>query len=77
LDTAWERIGYDKGIQGNLDPMVLMADHPYIAERVKDVLDRADGRPGHIFNLGHGINKTTPVGSVKAMVAAVRKYSTR
>jgi len=77
LDEAWRRIGYDRGIQGNLDPLVLMAPRDYIAERVKDVLDRAGGRPGHIFNLGHGVNRHTPVENVIAMVEAVKRYSSR
>jgi uroporphyrinogen decarboxylase len=77
LDEAWGRIGHDVGIQGNLDPMVLMAPRDYIAERVKDVLHRAGGRPGHIFNLGHGINKHTPVENVIAMVEAVKRFSHR
>lgn len=77
LDDAWKRIGYDRGIQGNIDPMTLFASREVIQERVKDVLDRAENRPGHIFNLGHGIHKDTPVENVVAMVEAVRKFSAR
>jgi uroporphyrinogen decarboxylase len=59
LDVAWERIGPDKGIQGNLDPTVLLAGWDAIESRARDVLRRADGRPGHIFNLGHGVLQET------------------
>lgn len=77
LDDAWQRIGYDKGIQGNLDPVALYAPPEEIVRRVKDILQRAQGRPGHVFNLGHGILPTTPVENVKLMVEAVKKYSER
>jgi uroporphyrinogen decarboxylase len=55
LDRAWDRIGHDRVIQGNLDPTVLLAPDEVIERETRDVLRRADGRPGHIFNLGHGI----------------------
>lgn len=55
LDAAWERIGAEKGIQGNLDPAVMLTDWEVIRQRADDVLRRAGGRPGHIFNLGHGV----------------------
>ena len=55
LDEAWRRIGYDVAVQGNLDPVVLFAPLPEIEKRVKVILKRAGNRPGHIFNLGHGI----------------------
>jgi uroporphyrinogen decarboxylase len=55
LDVAWERIGADLAIQGNLDPALVLAPWPAVKAGVRDVLQRADGRPGHIFNLGHGI----------------------
>ncbi|WP_366921476.1 uroporphyrinogen decarboxylase [Metallumcola ferriviriculae] len=77
LDQAWQRIGYDKAIQGNLDPVTLMAPPKVIEQKVKDILEQADNRPGHIFNLGHGINKETPVENVIAMVEAVQKHSKR
>ncbi|HEY3374693.1 MAG TPA: uroporphyrinogen decarboxylase [Candidatus Aquicultor sp.] len=75
LDDAWAEVGYDKAVQGNIDPMVLFGPVDYIEKRVKDVLDRAAGRPGHIFNLGHGIHKETPVEHAKAMVDAVHRLS--
>lgn len=77
LDEAWRRIGYDRGIQGNLDPFTLFAPPKLIEEKVKRLLEMAENRPGHIFNLGHGINKETPVENVIALVEAVHKYSRR
>src|SRR4051812_32938661 len=55
LDDAWARVGFDRGIQGNLDAARLLAGWPAVAEGARDVLRRAGGRPGHIFNLGHGV----------------------
>jgi uroporphyrinogen decarboxylase len=60
LDRAWERIGPDKGIQGNLDPAVMLAPMPVVEANAADVLRRAAGRPGHVFNLGHGVLPDTP-----------------
>lgn len=77
LDVAWQRLGYNVAIQGNLDPVVLFASPEEIERRVKDILERAGGRPGHIFNLGHGVLPKTPVENVIAMVEAVHKYSSR
>ncbi|MFZ3063115.1 MAG: uroporphyrinogen decarboxylase, partial [Actinomycetota bacterium] len=77
LDEAWKRLGYDVGIQGNLDPNVLLAPQDEIDKRVKDILKRADNRPGHVFNLGHGVLPQTPVENVSFMVDAVHKYSQR
>ena len=77
LDEAWRRIGYDRGIQGNLDPVVLYADPSYIRARVERILEQAAGRNGHIFNLGHGILPDTPVENVLLLVAMVRELSQR
>ena len=77
LDTAWAALGHDVAVQGNLDPAVLLAGPPYIRQRVKDILDRAGGRPGHIFNLGHGVLPGTPVEHVKALVDIVHELSDR
>lgn len=77
LDEAWRRIGYDVAVQGNLDPVALFAPLPEIEKRVKDILKRAANRPGHIFNLGHGILPETPVENVKAVVEMVHEYSKR
>lgn len=73
IGEAWSRIGHDHAIQGNLDPAVLLTDPATVRDAVHAVLDSAGGRPGHIFNLGHGIDRTTPVENVTAMIAAVRE----
>lgn len=73
LDQAWQRLG-DVSIQGNLDPAVLYAERPYLQQRVQQILRQAGGRPGHIFNLGHGILPTTPVDNVLALIDAVHTY---
>lgn len=75
LDEGWAVVGYDVAVQGNLDPALLFADLPEFKRRVHDILGRANGRPGHIFNLGHGILQHTPVGNVKAVVDLVHDYS--
>lgn len=77
LDDGWALLGPDVAVQGNLDPTALFAPVPEIKKRVHDILRRADGRPGHIFNLGHGILQHTPVNNVKAVVDMVHEYSTR
>ncbi len=74
LDTAWERIGPGTGIQGNLDPAVLMAPQKVLAQRTEEILGKIQGRPGHIFNLGHGILPSTPVDSVRSLVDIVHDY---
>jgi uroporphyrinogen decarboxylase len=73
LDDAWERIGFDRAIQGNLDPTVLLGPLDRIMAAADDVLERAGGRPGHIFNLGHGILPTTPVEHVQALARYVHQ----
>jgi uroporphyrinogen decarboxylase len=77
LDEAWQAIGTGAGIQGNLDPVALMAPPPLLREKASDIMDRAGNRPGHIFNLGHGILPTTPEDSVKALADFVHEYSAR
>ncbi len=74
LDEGWRTIGYDRAVQGNLDPVALFAPPDVLREKVYDVLRRAEGRPGHIFNLGHGILQHTPPEHVKAVVEFVREY---
>ncbi|MCH7500697.1 MAG: uroporphyrinogen decarboxylase [Nitrospinae bacterium] len=74
LDDAWQQIGHGTPIQGNLDPNILFAPIPVIREKVNDILKRAGGRAGHIFNLGHGILQHTPVDHVKAVVDMVHEY---
>jgi len=76
LDEAWAAIGPQLGIQGNLDPAVLFAPPAYVRARVADVLARAAGRPGHIFNLGHGLHPRTPLAHVQRAVDDVRELST-
>ena len=75
LNDGWEIIGHDRAVQGNLDPALLFAPLPELKARVHDILRRAEGRPGHIFNLGHGILQNTPVDNVKAVVDMVHEYS--
>ncbi|MEE8424060.1 MAG: uroporphyrinogen decarboxylase [Thermodesulfobacteriota bacterium] len=77
LDDAWEIVGHDKAVQGNLDPIALFAPPEKIEERVADILKRADNRPGHIFNLGHGIIPKTPVEHVQFLVETVHRLSKR
>jgi uroporphyrinogen decarboxylase len=77
LDDAWKTVGYDRAVQGNLDPLVLLGSQAEIRKRVKDVLDQAAGRPGHIFNLGHGVVQQTPVENAVAIVEMVHELSRR
>src|SRR5712692_1660644 len=79
LDEAWARLENGArrkvGVQGNLDPMVLYAELPYIRRRVRRIFDQAAGRPGHIFNLGHGVLPDTPFEHVVELVKMVRELS--
>ncbi|MFZ6029905.1 MAG: uroporphyrinogen decarboxylase [Chloroflexota bacterium] len=75
LDEGWRLVGNDVAVQGNLDPAVLFAPPAEITRRVDDVLQRAAGRPGHIFNLGHGILQHTPVDAVRRVVDRVHEFS--
>jgi uroporphyrinogen decarboxylase len=75
LDDGWRLLGHDVAVQGNLDPALLFAPRSEIKKRVDDILRRAEGRPGHIFNLGHGILQHTPVENVKAVVDMVHEFS--
>lgn len=74
IDQAWMDISYRSAVQGNLDPAALFAPLPEIREKVNELLRRTGSRPGHIFNLGHGILPETPVDSVKAVVEIVREF---
>jgi uroporphyrinogen decarboxylase len=76
LDTGWETLGPKCAVQGNLDPVLLFADWKTVRAGAEDVLRRAAGRAGHIFNLGHGILPETPVENVRGLVDFVREYST-
>jgi len=77
LDDAWELVGPDRAIQGNLDPTLLLAPRERLLARVDDVLRRAARGPGHVFNLGHGILPGTPVENVKAVVDHVHQATAR
>lgn len=76
LSEGWTSLDHACAVQGNLDPITLFADQELLAERVKQILGEAGGRPGHIFNLGHGIVPGTPVENVQAVVRFVRQFST-
>jgi uroporphyrinogen decarboxylase len=76
LDEAWARLGADVAVQGNLDPAVLYAAPTYIRLRTQRILEQAGGRPGHIFNLGHGILPDTPTDHVRTLVDSVHELST-
>jgi uroporphyrinogen decarboxylase len=77
LDDAWLRIGYERGIQGNLDPTLLLTPWNVIEEGMHDVLRRAASRPGHIFNLGHGVLAPTPPDMLRRLVEAVHEFTKR
>jgi uroporphyrinogen decarboxylase len=77
LDAAWQRIGHDCSVQGNLDPAVLLSSPEVIRAQVGRLLNSVAGRPGHIFNLGHGVHKETPVENAIALVEAVKELSRR
>ena len=74
LDAAWRRIGYDHAIQGNLDPLALLAGAEVAVAKTHEVLARAGGRPGHVFNLGHGVHPETDHRVVAAVVEAVQRF---
>ncbi len=77
IGEAWARLGYDVAIQGNLDPVILFGPVDLIEKEVKRILDRVEGRPGHIFNLGHGILPNTPPDHVAALIEAVHENSSK
>jgi uroporphyrinogen decarboxylase len=77
IDVAWERIGLDRAVQGNLDPTLLLGPMQRMFAQAEDILERANGRPGHIFNLGHGILPSTPVEHVQRLAQYVHSASRR
>jgi uroporphyrinogen decarboxylase len=77
LADAWQMIGAERAIQGNLDPMMLLADRTELGRRTSDILQQAGGRPGHIFNLGHGVLPQTPVDNARALIDLVHELSAR
>jgi uroporphyrinogen decarboxylase len=76
LDEGWRSVGHDHAVQGNLDPVALFASWNDVQQRAQNILRQADGRPGHIFNLGHGILPHTPVENVKNLAEFVHEFST-
>ena len=74
---GWETVGHDRGVQGNLDPALLMADRSLLRKRTESILKAAAGRPGHIFNLGHGVMPEVDPDQVKALVQMVHELGTR
>ena len=74
IDQAWMDISYRSAVQGNLDPVALFAPLPELKAKIHELLKRTGTRPGHIFNLGHGILPETPVENVKAAVQIVREF---
>ena len=77
LDVAWERLGPNVAVQGNLDPAALLASWDAVEERARDVLERAAGRPGHVFNLGHGVLPGTPPETLRKLVELVHDVTER
>jgi uroporphyrinogen decarboxylase len=77
LGSTWERLGHDVAVQGNLDPALLLSSTDDIRRAAKAILDGAARRPGHIFNLGHGVHQETPVENVRALVEIVHALSAR
>jgi uroporphyrinogen decarboxylase len=77
LDEAWQRIGYDRAVQGNLDPTLLLGPLDRVLAGADDVIARAGGRSGHIFNLGHGLLPSTPIAHVQALARYVHQHTRR
>ncbi len=77
MDTAWQRIGHERAVQGNIDPLLLFAPLDVLRDRVRQILDETEGRRGHIMNLGHGILPQTPIDAVRCLVDSVHELSAR
>ena len=75
LDEGWRNLNFQGAVQGNLDPVLLFAGWPEVRARAEQILRQAAGRPGHIFNLGHGILPETPVKNVRALADFVHEHS--
>jgi uroporphyrinogen decarboxylase len=73
LGEGWRRVGHDRGIQGNLDPAALLGPVEVVVEGARHVLRQAAGRPGHVFNLGHGVLPGSPLENLQALVETVRE----
>ncbi len=74
LDAGWRRVGFERAIQGNLDPAVLLGPSELVRRRARDVLLRAAGRPGHVFNLGHGVLPDTPLENLQVLIETVQEW---
>ena len=77
IQVGWEKVGADRAVQGNLDPTVLLGPRDLAEKHAARVLEQAGGKPGHIFNLGHGVLPETPVGTVEAVIDFVHRTSAR
>jgi len=77
LDEGWKRVGEHKAVMGNLDPVLLFSSKEVLRTHASEILDSAGGRPGHIFNLGHGILPDTPVENVIGLVDMVHELSSK
>jgi uroporphyrinogen decarboxylase len=77
LDEAWERVGHDRGVQGNLDPALLLGPFERVRESALEILEAAGGRPGHIFNLGHGVLPDTDPTDLGRLVELVHERTVR
>jgi uroporphyrinogen decarboxylase len=75
LDVAWARVGFDVAVQGNLDPAACLSPWKVVESKALDVLARAAGRPGHVFNLGHGVLPDTPPETLERLVELVHQHS--
>lgn len=75
LDEAWERVGHDRAIQGNMDPAAILAGEEIACSAARDVLSRANGRPGHVFNLGHGLDPNSDPNVIAAVVREVHGWT--
>lgn len=77
IDEAWDAVGSDRAIQGNLDPAALLAGRDVAVRKTREILRRVDGRPGHVFNLGHGIPPETEPDVLRSVVETVHAFSSR
>lgn len=77
LDRGWERVGFDRGVQGNLDPALLLGPAELVRERARDILRQAGGRPGHVFNLGHGVLPETDPDHLRRLVDLVHEHGVK
>jgi uroporphyrinogen decarboxylase len=75
LDRGWAAVGDDRGVQGNLDPLVLLGPWERIESQTRDILERAAGRPGHVFNLGHGVPPDADPAVLRRLTELVQEAS--